>query len=36
MRLEKHINALQKGLVKIQISLENPRCLVAHQRNPLV
>ena len=32
MRLEKHINALQEVMDEIQISLEDPRGLVAHQR----
>jgi len=32
MRLEKHIKALQEVIDEIQISLEDPRGLVAHQR----
>ncbi|MCK5031408.1 MAG: hypothetical protein KAR64_08075 [Thermoplasmatales archaeon] len=32
MRLEKHIQALQEVMDEIQISLEDPRGLVAHQR----
>ena len=32
MRLEKHIKALQEVMDEIQISLEDPRGLVAHQR----
>lgn len=32
MRLEKHITALQEVMDEIQMSLEDPRGLVAHQR----
>jgi len=32
MRLEKHIKALQEVMDEIQMSLEDPRGLVAHQR----